>query len=59
MAVKPDADNLGKFLLDALTGVAFEDDSQVVDLHLFILRDWSGRCEGRTVFRVAAMDRVE
>lgn len=31
---KPDLDNLAKTVLDALNGVAYEDDSQVVGLHL-------------------------
>ena len=31
---KPDIDNLIKFTLDCLNGVVFEDDSQIVDLHL-------------------------
>lgn len=29
---KPDADNIAKVVLDALNGVAYEDDRQVVDL---------------------------
>ena len=29
---KPDADNIAKIILDALTGVAYKDDSQVVGL---------------------------
>ena len=45
-AVKPDTDNLGKFLLDALTGALYEDDAQVVELHMFKLRDSTGTCEG-------------
>lgn len=31
---KPDADNVGKLVMDALVGVAWADDSQVVDLHV-------------------------
>jgi len=31
---KPDADNLAKFTLDCLTGLAYYDDSQIADLHL-------------------------
>ena len=31
---KPDCDNLAKAVLDALNGVAFEDDSQIVELHI-------------------------
>jgi crossover junction endodeoxyribonuclease RusA len=31
---KPDVDKLARAILDALTGIVFEDDSQVVDLHV-------------------------
>ncbi|WP_051407151.1 RusA family crossover junction endodeoxyribonuclease [Nocardia sp. CNY236] len=30
---KPDVDKLSRAILDALTGIAFADDSQVTDLH--------------------------
>jgi len=33
MTVKPDSDKLARGCLDALTGVAYRDDSQVVDVH--------------------------
>lgn len=46
-AVKPDIDNLCKFLLDSLTGVLFIDDAQVVATQLFKLRDSEGLCNGR------------
>ncbi|HAT4312925.1 TPA: RusA family crossover junction endodeoxyribonuclease [Clostridium perfringens] len=29
---KPDADNIGKIILDSLNGIAYKDDSQIVDL---------------------------
>lgn len=32
---KPDADNLAKAVMDALNGVAWEDDSQVVKVNIF------------------------
>lgn len=32
---KPDADNLAKAVMDALNGVAWEDDSQVVKVSIF------------------------
>lgn len=31
---RPDVDNLGKAVLDALNGIAFADDSQIVQLNL-------------------------
>ena len=31
---KPDADNIAKIILDALNGIAYKDDSQVVRLHI-------------------------
>lgn len=31
---KPDADNEAKLVMDALNGLAWEDDAQVVDLHV-------------------------
>ena len=34
---KPDADNLAKLLLDGLNGIAWEDDAQVTQLHVFKL----------------------
>ena len=32
--VKPDLDNLAKSVLDALNGIAWHDDAQIVELHL-------------------------
>lgn len=32
--LKPDVDNLGKLVLDAAIGIIFEDDHQVVTLHM-------------------------
>lgn len=31
---KPDIDNIAKIIMDALNGIAYEDDKQVVDLRL-------------------------
>lgn len=32
--MKPDCDNIAKAILDALNGVAYDDDKQVVRLHV-------------------------
>ncbi len=32
---KRDLDNQNKLILDALTGIAYEDDSQIAELHLY------------------------
>ena len=31
---KPDADNIGKIILDSLNAVAYKDDTQIVDLRI-------------------------
>ena len=49
--IRPDTDNLAKFILDALTGVLFLDDCQVVELHMLKMRDTFGLCTGRVVIR--------
>lgn len=43
--VKPDADNIAKSVLDALNGVAWRDDTQVV--HLQVRKNPRTRCEER------------
>lgn len=56
VTVKPDVDNLAKFVLDSLTGVLFADDAQVVDFHCVKLRDDIGLCEGRVALEVSVLD---
>ena len=56
--IKPDVDNLAKFLLDALTGVLFEDDAQVVELRMFKIRDSVGLCNGRVALDVRPFDKT-
>lgn len=41
---KPDADNIGKVVMDALNGVAYEDDKQVIDLR--VSKKYSSEAEG-------------
>jgi Holliday junction resolvase RusA-like endonuclease len=51
---KPDIDNLEKSSLDALKGVVWEDDSQVVDQHS---RKRYGACE-RILIRVRVLEGI-
>ena len=50
--IRPDIDNLAKFVLDGLNGLVYRDDSQVVKLVLYKLMDSQGDCGGRTVVEV-------
>lgn len=47
--VKPDADNIGKAVMDALTGLAYTDDSQVVNLQVIKHDRMRGEGEGVSV----------
>jgi Holliday junction resolvase RusA-like endonuclease len=47
---KPDADNIAKAVLDALKGVAFDDDSQVVQLRIWKHPRARQQQEGLTVY---------
>jgi Holliday junction resolvase RusA-like endonuclease len=50
-ATRPDADNLGKLVLDGLNGLAFADDAQIVEL---ICRKWYS-CSPRTVVKIVPL----
>lgn len=54
--VKPDIDNIAKFVLDAIKEVLFVDDAQIVELHMFKLRDTEGDCSGRVAIEVKKWD---
>lgn len=43
---KPDLDNVAKIIMDALNGIAYDDDSQVVEL---TVRKWFGLTDKVTV----------
>lgn len=45
---KPDLDNLDKFVLDALQGFIFENDSQIVSQTICKSYDWNPPFAGRT-----------
>ena len=48
----PDLDNMAKFVLDALTGLAFADDKFVFKLITSKIYDSAGACIGRTQITV-------
>lgn len=50
-SIRPDIDNLVKFVMDALNGVFYDDDCQVVHLEVYKLLDNEGECGGRTIVR--------
>ena len=50
--IRPDIDNLAKFVLDSLNGIAYQDDSQVVKLVVYKLMDSDFPCNGRTIVEV-------
>lgn len=56
--VRPDADNVAKLVLDALNGVAWEDDAQVTALSV-VKRDRTRRDCERTEVRVTWRGRGE
>lgn len=45
---RQDVDNLAKFVLDALNGVLYDDDRQIVSLNVLKVMDYEGHCEGAT-----------
>jgi Holliday junction resolvase RusA-like endonuclease len=46
--IAPDIDNLAKFVLDALNGIIYKDDCQVVSLNVQKIRDNELECNGST-----------
>jgi hypothetical protein len=46
---RADLDNFNKLLLDALTGIAYDDDSQIAELHLMRAYDNARRINGPAI----------
>ena len=53
-----DIDNLAKFVLDGLIGIAYADDAQVVQLVAYKMCDSLGDCSGGTLVRISTMDET-
>ena len=56
---RPDIDNLGKFILDALQGIAYEDDAQVVSVAMKKVLDTNPPFEGRTYISFRAVNNLD
>ena len=54
-ALKPDADNIAKLVLDALNGHAWEDDAQVNELHI-VKRDRTRGASPRSLVNIEWSD---
>jgi Holliday junction resolvase RusA-like endonuclease len=55
-AIRTDVDNLTKFVLDSMNHVLYEDDRQVMSIHVTKLLDNDGMCEGSTEVYVRSID---
>lgn len=51
---KPDADNIGKIILDSLNNIAFDDDSYVA--HMEVIKKWTEEQE-RVEFELEEMEQ--
>ena len=49
---KIDVDNLSKFIMDAMNGPMYNDDSQVVKLVAMKIYDDNNDCKGRTTVTI-------
>jgi Holliday junction resolvase RusA-like endonuclease len=56
---RSDVDNLGKLVLDALNGLLYHDDRQIISLHLTKLLDNDGLCEGSTEVYIRSVEEDE
>ena len=56
LPIGPDIDNLAKFVLDAMNGIVYHDDRQVVRLQLYKVRDNLQYCLGGTFVEIKEYD---
>ena len=56
--IRPDIDNLAKFIMDGMNGLVYADDCQVVKLVAYKLVDCEGSCGGRTVVEVVEFNET-
>ena len=53
--IRTDVDNLTKFVLDSMNEVLYEDDRQIMSIHVTKLLDNDGDCEGSTEVYLRSM----
>ena len=51
--IKPDLDNIAKFVLDSVKGILCVDGKQIVNLTMHKMRDSQGLCLGRVGIQMA------
>ncbi|GKY91716.1 hypothetical protein MPSEU_000143400 [Mayamaea pseudoterrestris] len=56
---KKDVDNLAKFVMDSLNGMAYADDHQIGSLHVTKLLDDSDECLGRTRVQIEVLQKAD
>ena len=56
---KVDADNLVKFILDAMTGPLYADDAQAIRLTVTKVMDNEGKCQGHTDVKIIEINSID
>ena len=51
----PDLDNMQKFILDTLEGIAYPNDKAIVEVHAAKCYDCVGNCTGRTTVEITPL----
>ena len=54
-SIRSDVDNLAKFVMDALNGLVYVDDRQVVNLNVIKVLDSEGLCRGATDVEISVV----
>ena len=56
---RTDVDNLTKFVLDSMNELLYEDDRQILSLHVTKVLDNEGLCEGSTEVYVRSINEKD
>ena len=58
-STRSDVDNLAKFVLDSLNKLLYNDDRQVVSLHVVKILDSKGNCDGATEILIQSFQEAD